>query len=74
MNWQAPAAAKNGKAPVADAVLWSVRDCMNALGVGRTKLWELDKAGQLGPKVYIGVSPKWRVDNVLTYAAKGDVA
>jgi hypothetical protein len=74
MNSQSPIAAKNGKAPVAAPVLWGVRDVMSVLNCGRTKLWQLDKAGLIGRRIFIGRNPKWKVSAVLAYAEKGDVA
>jgi hypothetical protein len=74
MNWQGPANAKRGKAPAAEPFLWDSRDVMTVLGIGRTKLWELDREGLLGPKVYIGRNPKWQTANVQAYALKGDAA
>jgi len=64
----------NGKGPIAAPVLWGVRDVMSALNIGRTQVWQLDRDGLLGPKIYIGVAPKWRVSAIMAFAATGTAA
>ena len=56
----------------ATAKLLNVKDLAALLRVGRTKVWQLDKTGRLGPqKIKLGSCARWRRDEVVAWIDAG---